>query len=335
MKTQDNDVLQHYASPYYDPVYQHQYYLDHKEDIQYKRRANSKSSVSPGERLTRNATLYAIRQGVRNAQKKDTTEIKTTHKAKIAAAKTELKTTLKKMSNKLTANIKKLNAQTKDLRTSTQEANKKLAEEHESTREASTKAHKDIVIKKNREIDRNIDSLKRQMKATKSTSSKVALQRQINQLQKSKQGIRLENRQTATMASIQAANKYMLAKEKNDAKLKTTAEANSESAKKMREDVATQRKKMREDARDAIKATRDELSDKLNALRKNYSTTLKRELELTRDNWDTTSSGSYASSKVNAYASSKANTYAKQIAEGSARAAKKTAKASAKLMSRR
>lgn len=165
------------------------------------------------------------------------------------------------------------------------------------------------------------------MKATKSTSSKVALQRQINQLQKSKQETRLENRQTATMESIQAANKYMLAKEKNDAKLKTTAEANSESAKKMREDVATQRKKMREDARDAIKATRDELSDRLKALRKNYSTTLKRELELTRDNWDTASSGSYGSSKANAYS--------QQIAEGSARAAKKTAKASAKLMSRR
>ena len=282
-----HDYIEHYASPYYDPVYQHQYYLDHKEDKRYQR--TLKSKVDPDETLNRNATLYSVRQGVSNAQKRDTTSVRTTYEAQITAAKEELANKTEQLTKKLSDAIEAINTKNSEYRSEHQKASKKLDEKYKQQQKANSKAYKNANTKSDRESERNISMLKRMLKATNSKSTKIALQRQINALEAKKEEERYKNRLDNAILNAKTKKQQRLDRNALSNQLQANLSTSNAEAAKQRKAITQEKKELHDNATAAIQATREVLNSALTSLRKNYQSTLKSELEKTRNDWETSS----------------------------------------------
>lgn len=278
----NNDIIQHYASPYYDPDYFKQYYQEHRDEILAKKRKGTKKSDAELEAaLVKRGTRAAINKGISNAQKTDTTKLRDDHKTKTNAYRDQIKNRLTEISDKLKADIKKFNesyekkAEADTARTSAEK--KRLAKKAE---DANTKAA--------RTAERQIESLRKQMKATKSPSQKIALQRQINkasnELAESKKATAL-----AKATSSAAASNDLKGRKLNYNKIKSAnSEQQRESAKNTKESVREERKK-------TLDTWRENLNSQIEAIRENYKSIRKTEMQKFDESYQTTSDATASS----------------------------------------
>lgn len=275
----NNDIIQHYASPYYDPDYFKRYYQEHRDEILAKKRKGTKKSDAELESaLVKRGTRAAINKGISNAQKTDTTKLRDEHKAKANAYRDQIKNRLTKISDKLKDDIKKFNesynkkAEADTARTSVEK--KRLAKKAE---DANTKA--------TRSAERQIESLRKQMKNTKSPSQKIALQRQINrasnELAESKKATAL-----AKATSSAAASNDLKGRKLNYNKIKSAnSEQQRESAKNTKEAVREERKK-------TLDTWRKNLNSQIEAIRGNYKSIRKTEMQKFDESYQTSSPSS-------------------------------------------
>lgn len=267
-----DDILQHYASPYYDPDYFQQYYQEHRDEILAKKRKGTKrTDAELEENLRRRATVAATRYGVRKAQKTDTTKLRDEHKANVKVMRDNTKARLQKMTDNLRSYIELLNKNAKHV-------TEKRRGEMKSSHEKSARKAENANIKAARETTREIESLKKQMKGA-SPSQKITLQKQVNRLndklarEKSKIAI---TKGTETAVATGIFNR-------KEAKSKEINAAAKEGA---RNQSAAEKTKVREATSKAIEEARKSLNDKLKVLRENYKSTLKTEIEKTKATWE-------------------------------------------------
>lgn len=277
-----DDILQHYASPYYDPEKAHKYYMEHRE----LKPRHSTKHLSDEQKLERSATLAGVRSGVKKAQKADTTKMRDEHKAKIKDLRDRTKSRIRLLSKALKVYVRQTTKQYNA-------KNEQIKKTSKQNQENISKNAEDANTKIMREANRNIDRLKKQMKSAKSPSEKIALQRQINGLQRK---VAMDKSSTAVKKANASANesKDLTSKQAKNNKLK------AEDIKKERESVAEQKKRTRDEVTSIIKSARETLNNNLKALRENYKTTLESELENVKSSYDTASGGSAYAEQIKA-----------------------------------
>ena len=273
----NDDYIQHYASKYYDPDYFHQYYLDHRDEMLARKRKGTKLSDAELEAgLNRRATRAAIGAGVTKAQKADTTKLRDKHKAKADAYRADIKARLTVISDKLKSELKAFNdsykakAQADTQKTTAKKEQIKKKAENTNTRET-------------REATRELESLRKQMKATKSPSQKVTLQRQINRVNAKLAESKKATAMAKAISTASASN--ALAGQK--ANYKKITSANSE---KQREAAKTAKEEIREEKKKTLESWRENLNTQLETVRNKYKTIRKTELQNFDASYDTSSS---------------------------------------------
>lgn len=270
----NNDVIQHYASPYYDPVKAHEYYMEHRE----LKSRHSTAHLSDEQKLERGATLAAVRSGVKKAQKEDTTKMRDEHKANIKAYRDETKQRIKDVSDQIKNAINLFN------RREYNSAKIKLKSASNKKQNAINKKASDAVTKASRDTNRQIATLKKRMASTSSKSQKIAYQRQINSLKSNVERTKF----SANIRKTQDSAKESKALSKNLSAVKTTG------TKAIRDKGEEYKKTIRDNATETIKQAREAFNERIKAVRENYKTTLENELENVKSSYDTASSGGYA-----------------------------------------
>ena len=251
--------LAHYASPYYDPVYAHEYYMAHR-----KLKGRSTSGLNDEGK----AAAYQVKKALQEEKKKRISESNERKKAGIASSSASTKAKIKSSSAYTKGLISRSSEQTKNqIKTSSEQKDAKIKAERERVK-SQISQHKQSMQTK-------ISSLQAQLKTMTKAQKAEARDRIKEQIA----ALRDEN--TARREELNSAYSEFSSKAREEHRTRSESlrSAHKSTSEKAREDHRSTSEKAREEHKSTSEKLREEHKSNTEKAKKDYEDKLDTEME--------------------------------------------------------
>ena len=246
--------LAHYASPYYDPVYAHEYYMKHR-----KLKGRSTSGLNDEGK----AAAYQVKTALQEEKKRKISESNERKKAGIAASQASTKSRIKSSSDYTKGVISRSSEQTKNqIKLSSAQKDAKIKAERENV--------KSKIAQHKQSMQTKISSLQAQLKVmtkAQKAEAKERIQEQIASLREENSARREELNSAYSEFSTKTREEHRSRSEELRRAHKSTSEKAREEHKstseKAREEHKSKSEKLREEHKANTEKAKKDYEDKL------------------------------------------------------------------------